>query len=226
MYIVIAGGGVVGKTLVQNLMDKKHHLVLIDKDKEVCEAIYSSYGVLTICGSATRIDILEEAGISRGHVAVGVMRNDADNLAFSLLARNFGVEQIMVRMRDPAYESAYQMAGATTIAGIIDLLVYRFVVEIEQPEIEKVVSLKEGRAEISIVTLPARAQCSGMAVSEIVSQENFPKECVIAGIFDEEKNKLIIPRGDQRIYGNNRIFLVASRENIEKAANYLTNCKR
>lgn len=226
MYIVIAGGGVVGRTLVQNLVDKKHNLVLIDKDLEVCESIYSNYGVLTICGSATRIDILEEAGIRQGDVAVGVMREDADNLAFSLLARNFGVEQIMVRMRDPAYESAYRMAGATTIAGIIDLLVYRFVVDIEQPEIERIVSLKEGRAEISIVTLPGQARCSGMAISEIVSQERFPRECVIAGIFDEEKNMLIIPRGDQRIYGNNRIFLVASRENIKRAAEYLTSCKR
>lgn len=226
MYIIIAGGGVVGRTLVQQLVDKKHNIVLIDKDREVCESIYSSYGVLTICGSATRIDILQEAGINQGHVAVGVMREDADNLAFSLLARNFGVQQIMVRMRDPAYESAYKLAGASTIAGIIDLLVYRFVVDIEQPAIEKVVSLKEGRAEVSIVTLPARASCSGLTVSEIVSKEDFPKECVIAGIFDEEENMLIIPRGDQRIYGKNRIFLVASRKNIKRAAEFFTSCKK
>lgn len=226
MYIVIAGGGVVGRTLVHNLIDKKHNLVLIDRDREVCEAIYSNYGVLTICGSATRIDILKEAGIDQAHVAVGVMRDDADNLSYSLLSRNFGVEQIMVRMRDPVYESAYRLAGATTIAGIIDLLVYRFVVDIEQPAIEKVVSLKEGRAEVSIVTLPARANCSGMTVSEIVAKETFPRECVIAGIFDEEKQLLIIPRGDQRIYGKNRIFLVASRDNIEKAAAFLTNCRK
>lgn len=226
MYIIIAGGGVVGRTLVHNLVDKKHNLVLIDRDREVCESIYSNYGVLTICGSATKIDILEEAGISQGHVAVGVMREDADNLAFSLLARNFGVEQIMVRMRDPAYERAYRLAGATTVAGIIDLLVYRFVVDIEQPAIERVVSLKEGRAEVSIITLPAKARCSGLTVSEIVSKEDFPRECVIAGIFDEEKNMLIIPRGDQRVYGKNRIFLVASRENIERAAEFFTHCKR
>src|SRR6056297_81888 len=137
MYIVIAGGGVVGRNLVKQLVGK-HDIVVIDLDKEVCERIYSEYGAISIQGNATKINTLKEAGLEKADIAVGVMSNDADNLAFSLLANNFGVERIMVRMRDPEYKSAYQLAGATTIAGVIDLMVEELILDIEQPEVRKV----------------------------------------------------------------------------------------
>ncbi|SDC39937.1 MULTISPECIES: potassium channel family protein [unclassified Candidatus Frackibacter] len=220
MYIIIAGGGIVGRNLTKRLA-ANHDVVVIDVDREICERIYSQYGAISICGNATQIDVLREAGIEKCDVAVGVMRNDADNLAFSLLAKNYGLERILVRMREPEYESAYKMAGATNIAGAMEMMVDKFVVDIEQPEIQKVISLEDGKAEISIVTIPEKAKCSGLTVSEIVNSKGFPEKCVIAGIFDQEVDELIIPRGNKRINSNNKVFLVATRENIEKAANYL-----
>ncbi len=225
MYIIIAGGGVVGRALVRKLMKNKHDLVVIDSDRDVCEAIYSNFGVLTICGNATRIDILQEAGIDKCDAALGVMGNDADNLAFSILSKNYNIEQILVRMREPEYRNAYRLAGASKVAGIVDHLVDSFVNEIEQPQIQRVVSIEGGRAEISIVNLPPDACCAGHTISEIVNNPEFPEECVIAGIFDLRERKLIIPRGQQKIYASSRLFLVGTRENIKQAADYLTTCR-
>jgi trk system potassium uptake protein TrkA len=220
MYILIAGGGIVGRNLTKKLA-ANHDVVVIDLDSEVCKRIYSQYGAVSICGNATKIGILREAGIEKCDVAVGVMRNDADNLAFSILAKNYGVEDILVRMREPEYKSAYELAGATNIAGTMEMMVEKFVTDIEQPEIRKVVSLGDGKAEISIITLSENSRSSGKTISEITSNSEFPKKCVIAGIFNQDKDELIIPRGDKRIYSTNQVFLVGTRENIEKAANIL-----
>lgn len=92
MYIIIAGGGIAGSNLTKNLVND-HDVIVIEKDQQVAERVYSRYGAVTVLGNATRIDILKEAGIEKCDVAIAVMRNDADNLSFSLLAKNFGVKR-------------------------------------------------------------------------------------------------------------------------------------
>ena len=222
MYIIIAGGGIAGRNLTKNLVNK-HDVIVIEKEQSVAEKIYSRYGAVTVLGSATRIDILKEAGIEKCDVAIAVMRDDADNLSFSLLAKNFGVEKILVRMREPEYENAFEMAGATNIAATMELIVDRFITDIEEPDVRKVASLGDGKAEVSILTIPQESRISGMKISEIVSQKNFPENCVIAGIFDKAQDRYIVPRGNREIFAGNQVFLVASKDDMERAADFLLN---
>ncbi len=63
MYILIAGGGFVGKGLARRLVEHKHDVVLIDRDADVCKDIYARHGAVTVTGNATDIDVLESAGI-------------------------------------------------------------------------------------------------------------------------------------------------------------------
>ncbi len=222
MYIIIAGGGIAGRNLTKNLV-QKHDVIVIEKEQGVAEKIYSRYGAVTVLGSATRIDILKEAGIEKCDVAIAVMRDDADNLSFSLLAKNFGVKKILVRMREPEYKNAYEMAGATNIAATMELIVDRFITDIEEPDVRKVASLGDGKAEVSILTIPQESKISGMKISEIVSQKNFPENCVIAGIFDKAQDRYIVPRGNREIFAGNQVFLVASKDDMERAADFLLN---
>lgn len=220
MYIIVAGGGVVGGTITSRLV-RDHDVVVIDEKQSVAEKIYSKYGAVSVVGNATNIDVLKDAGIEKADAAIGVMDTDSNNLTFTLLAKNFGVEKILVRMRHPEYKDAYEMAGATNIGAVNEMLVDNFVIDIEEPNIRKVISIGEGSAEVSIVTLPDDFKRNGNTVSEIVKNEGFPNECVIAGIFDQDSHKLRIPRGDTQLYRNDQIFLVATNENMEKAADFL-----
>lgn len=220
MYIVIAGGGIVGRKITEHLA-KKHDVVVIDKDPKACEEIYAKYGAIAIHGDATNIRTLRDAGIEKADYALGVMRYDAANLLFSLLAKNHHVDHIFVRMRDPDYEDAYRIAGATNIAASVEMMVTKFVLDIENPEIRRVASLGNGKAEVSIITIPEKAKHNGMTISEIVSQEAFPDDCIIAGIFDQHSDQLIIPRGNRKIYAAHQLFLIAPHDSIEKAAKLL-----
>lgn len=220
MFILIAGGGIVGRNITKHLA-KNHDVVVIDKDYKNCEKISAKYGAVAIQGDATNINTLKEAGIETCDYALGVMRYDSDNLLFSLLAKNFKCKNIFVRMRDPEYREAYEIAGATNIAHSVQMMVNKFVLDIENPDIRRVASLRNGKAEISIVTLPEKAKCSGKKIMEIGTDKNFPKDIIIAGIFDLDLDELIIPRGDTTINGGNQIFLVGKREHVKEAYNYL-----
>lgn len=128
-------------------------------------------------------------------------------------------------MRDPEYEAAYRQAGATTIAGIVDLMVEDFVLDIEQPEVRKVYSLSGGKAEISILTIPEDSVVIGQTVAQVSQAEEFPAQVLIAGLFDQAEDRLLIPRGNTCIGSKAQVFLVGPAPRITKAADYLTATK-
>ncbi len=121
MYIVIGGGGIAGGALARDLIDRKHSVVVIDPNREACEALYAQTGAVTVTGSALDINVLDEAGIGRADVAIGAMYRDVDNLTFALLARSRQVPQVIVKMRDPAYRDAFLAAGVTTICDVVGM---------------------------------------------------------------------------------------------------------
>jgi trk system potassium uptake protein TrkA len=221
MHILIAGGGIVGRTITKAL-SKDHNVIVVERDKELCEKIYSKYGAVAIQGDATNINILREVGIDKIDFALGVMRYDAENLLFSLLCKNFGIKNIFVRMRDPEYRDAYEIAGATNIGSAVDMMTKKFILDIQNPEIKRVATLRNGKAEVSIVTIPENAKLIGTAVKDITRDKNFPEECIMAGIFDIDEDKFVVPNGKTLVNAGNQVFLVGTRSNVTKAYKVLS----
>ena len=221
MYIVIAGAGAVGQSLARVLIRQKHDVVMVDLDRAVCESIAARTGALVRFGNATDIDVLEEAGLNKADVAVAVTPHDADNLAFAVLARHFGVPRIMARMRNEKYEAAYKTAGVTKIINIVDLFVNQLALEIEQPELRQVASLGGGKASVTIAVIPENSPAHGKTVADIAKDPKFPDACVIAGIFREETGEFIIPRGTREVRTGDKLFLAADTANISRAAAFL-----
>lgn len=221
MYIIIGGAGEVGRRLIQNLQEGRHDVVVIEKDRQVCEEIYVSMGVETLCGHCADIEMLEDAGIERADVAVALTRSDIANLAFCLLAKHYGVPLVLSRMSNPKYEMAYRMAGVDRILSVVDLFVQQIMLDIELPTLKRIAIFGGGQASVVIVTVPPDSICAGKTVAQIGKDPGFPRNCVIAGIYREEKNEFIVPRGDAMIKGADQLFLVAPADAVRKAAKFL-----
>ena len=225
MYVVIAGAGMVGGTLARELAENRHDVVVVEKDITVCEDISRRLGALAIHGMATDIEVLEEAGIRKAEVAVGALPGDADNLAFTVLARNAGVSRIIVRMRNTAYADAYNIAGVSRTLNVGQLFVKQLVLEIEQPALRQVATFGRGEASIVVATIPEGALVGGKTVSEVAKSKKFPQDCVIAGIYREKGEQFIFPRGNVEVHVGDHVFLTASTETISLAADYLQKTK-
>lgn len=225
MFVIVAGAGLIGSEITKMLVENKHDTVVIDVDKEVCESIYAETGAMTIQGNATRIKDLEEAGSQKADVILCLMRNDADNIACALLAKSLGVPRIIARMRNPRYEEAYQLAGVTAIVRVADLLLNQIMMEIEQPEVRKIMILGGGKAEIYAVKIPQRAASIGVAVKDITQERDFPAECLFMGIYREEEAEFLIPRGNYVIKEADTVFLVSKSQLIKQATDLLTRVK-
>ena len=221
MYVVIAGGGLVGTGLAGRLVEDGHDVVVVDQDRTVCERLASRVGAMTFCGGATNVDVLEQAGIARAEVAVGTLRADADNLAFSLLAKSLGARRIIARMRDLKYEPAYREAGVTTTVHIVDVFVNQLLLEIEEPHLRQVATFGSGNAAIVVDTIPEGAAVSGKTLREVGGSPDFPSECIVTGIFRPRSQQFIIPRGSAQIESGDRVFLVATRPDLKQASRFL-----
>ena len=222
MRIIVAGAGVTGYLLLKMLVAKKHDVVVIDVDREVCEEVYAETGAMTIHGSATDIRILKKAGMQNSDVVLCLVRHDSDNIAISVLAKSLGVKSIIALLRKPEYEPAYKSAGVTTLISLTDLLLHQLMMEIEQPNVKSIMPLGGGKAEIYAVEIPPGAKSIGMTVREITEQRGFPQECVFVGIYHEDSDIFCIPRGDHDLKEWDTIFLVSNSLYIKPATEFLT----
>lgn len=222
MRIIVAGAGVTGYLLLKMLVAKKHDVVVIDVDREVCEEVYAETGAMTIHGSATDIRTLEKAGTQNSDIFLCLVRHDSDNIAISILAKSLGVRSIIALLRKPEYEAAYKSAGVTTLISLTDLLLHQLMMEIEQPNVKSIMPLGGGKAEIYAVEIPPGAKSIGMTVREITEQTGFPKECVFVGIYHEDSDIFCIPRGDHDLKEWDTVFLVSNGQFIKPATDFLT----
>ena len=221
MYIIIAGGGLIGKGVAQSLADNKHDVVVIDQDKKVCEEIYSKYGALTINGNATDLETLESAKIDKCNVAIAAMRSDADNLSFALLARHFEVPQIIVRMINPMYEDVYKTAGVTNVVRSTRLLINQVLVNIETPGLRKVIDL--GTLEIGIINIKEGSKISTKKIQDIAEEGSILDEIRITCVFQDSTNSFIIPNGQTVLSSGDRLFACGAHGDIVKLAKHLNS---
>lgn len=221
MYIVIAGGGALGSELVRNLVQSKYELVVVEKEREICDELYANFGIDTIHGDATKISVLNAAGIEKADVVIATMRNDAANLAFSVLAKSYAVSNIIVRMNNKSYLEAYRTVGVNKILNVIDTLVDDIVYMVEKPDIQRVACLGDGAVEVIIARVPENGKIVGKTVSEIASSRRLPEESIIAGLYDENTKEFKVPRGNTKIHGSVDLFIITKPELIKKTVKYL-----
>jgi trk system potassium uptake protein len=219
VYIVIGGAGLTGGRLA-GVLAERHDVVVIETDQKRCEQLYAELGVLTVNGSATDIRVLEEAGIQRADVACATMRQDADNLTFTLLANRFDVRTRIARMGDPRYREAYELAGATQVLNSADMLLREIVFYIEKPAARRITEIGGGEAEMLAIEIPEGAAIEGRTVQQITQEDCFPDTCVIAGIFDSDR-RLTIPRGSAVVRPHSEILVVVRPEDLAGLVEFL-----
>jgi trk/ktr system potassium uptake protein len=224
MYVVVAGAGHMGTHLVGRLVTHGHETVVVDVAREVTERIFEEQGVVVFTGSATDMDVLERAGIKRADVAVAMMGRDADNLAFCLLARYYGVPRVLARMLNPQYEVPYRLVGATKIHSEADILVSSFLTSIEFPAIGALMGVGRGDIVAFDVRIPPGSPAAGLKVSEIVRREGFPRNCVFIAV-ESTSGEVQVTEGNTVIAGGVNVILAAHRPDLPALLEFLTAVK-
>lgn len=109
MYIIIAGGGVVGSNIASLLSVENHDVVVIEESVASIEEIRRHLDVRTIKGNAATPRILREAEAHRADLVLAVTDSDETNMVICFIAKEMGAVRTAARIRNPDYTGYFQL---------------------------------------------------------------------------------------------------------------------
>ena len=115
MRIILTGAGELGRLVVESLVEMAHDVTVIDDREDVCSSVADEYDVMVLCGDVTRPDVLERAGIEKADLVIALTEDDKQNLITALIAKEYGVERVMVKLDDSGFNIVCHKLGIEEI---------------------------------------------------------------------------------------------------------------
>ncbi|HHQ45038.1 MAG TPA: hypothetical protein ENN13_02760 [Candidatus Altiarchaeales archaeon] len=116
MKILIAGGGTLGRELVEALPE--HDITLIEVNAQKVKALSQDFGkrknFKIIEGNASKRYVLKEANLEKQDVFIAVTHDDQVNLFLSLIAKKSGRKAVS-RVKEPEFIPLFQELGVDAI---------------------------------------------------------------------------------------------------------------
>jgi trk system potassium uptake protein TrkA len=204
MRVAIAGAGAVGRSIARELLDKKHEVLLIDKDPAKVSPDRIK-GADWLLGDACEVANLEAAKLEDCDVVVGATGDDKANLVVSLLAKTeFAVNRVVARINHPGNEWLFTEAWGVDVAVSTPRVLASLVEEaVEVGDIVRLFGIREGQANLVELTLPDNAPCAGRPVRDL----NLPKDSTLVGIV--RGRRVITPTPEEPLEAGDELLFVA-----------------
>lgn len=189
MYVVIAGGGRIGRYIARDMERKRHDVTVIEWNPDRCEQLVTETDVLVIEGDACDVRYLEQAHVDRADVFVATTHDDDNNLVSCQLAKiEFGIKRTIARVNTPKNVEIFEKLGIEPVSStslISELIENEFSVG----ELIHLTSLKGGRVSLVEIRVPDDARGDKRIV-----ELQLPSESILVALFRGEDT--IIPRGE------------------------------
>ena len=226
MRVIILGAGRRGLRLAKHLIDEKKSVVFIDSSSDRCAAANSKLDCLTVCGSATDIDTLRDAGVEGAEAVIAVTDSDEINLvACGIVASAFKD----VGMTVAAIRSISYLGG--DLRG--DILGISHIVNPEQETAERIVGIIETGIFRDFEYFPyaqflmftRHIEKGGIFDGKSLAQvrKDIPGRFVVTGV--RRRGKAFTPFGDTILREGDEIALIVDDDESSEIYSKLSNLK-
>lgn len=221
MYVVIVGGGKVGKALVSELLVDGYSVALIEKDHEKCEEIATKYNVLTIHGDGADYLVLDSAGTRNADFVIAVTGSDEVNFVVCQLAKiSFKVQMTLARVNDSRNESIFKKLGidfVLTTTHIISTIIHEIIQcrDCGFPFVVPTFLHRKSKFDIIRLIVPESSGAIGKRFSEI----HLPRGALAISLVREDE--IIIPYGETTLHENDTVFFVLRKDLLEEVKNII-----
>lgn len=152
MNIIVVGCGMVGYSLVEQLSQENHDIVVIDEDENKVRYITDEFDAMGVVGSGEDCKVLVEAGIEHTDLLIAVTEEDEKNLLCCIMSKRFENCRTIARVRNPVYsaETGFlrRELGLSMIINPEQIAANEIARIIQYPEEIKVDTFTRGRIEL------------------------------------------------------------------------------
>ena len=205
MRVAIAGAGAVGRSIALELVDNNHQVMLIERelsniDPELVEAAE------WVHADACELASLEEAGLETCDVVIAATGDDKVNLVVSLLAKTeFAVRRVVARVNDPTNEWLFGQNWGVDVAVSTPRLLAALVEEaVAVGDLVRLMTFRQGQANLVEVTLPEDTPLAGQAVGKLKLPADSALVVVLRG------GRVIVPQADDALEPGDELLFVAT----------------
>lgn len=190
MRMLIIGGGKAGWNLARALLERRHTVGLIEKDKARCAQLADDLDAAIYPGDGTRVELLEAARAQDADCVMVVTGVDQDNLVAAQLAQNyFHADKVIVRVNDPRNAETFRALGIHNVVSSTDILTKMIEQAADSAHLHLIASLNQGKGEICSMTLPEDTAWAGAPLMDM----KVPKGALVISVI--RGGQLIIPNG-------------------------------
>ena len=205
MRVAIAGAGAVGRSIAAELLEFGHDVMLIERDAGQLDPqeVEAAEWVLA---DACELASLEEAGLERCDVVIAATGDDKVNLVVSLLAKTeFAVRRVVARVNEPRNEWLFTEAWGVDVSVSTPRMLAAMVEEaVSVGDLVRLMTLRQGQANLVEVTLPSDTPLAGRPVRELTLPSDAALVTILRG------GRVIVPQGDDALEGGDELLFVAA----------------
>jgi trk system potassium uptake protein TrkA len=205
--VAIAGAGAVGRSIALELVESEHQVMLIERDLSHIEP-ESVEAAEWVHADACELASLEEAGLEDCDVVIAATGDDKVNLVVALLAKTeFAVRRVVARVNDPRNEWLFDENWGVDVAVSTPRLLAALVEEaVAVGDLVRLMTLRQGQANLVEVTLPAHTPLAGAPVRSL--SRKLPVDSALVTIL--RGGRVIIPQGDDALEAGDELLFVAT----------------
>lgn len=203
MRAVFIGAGPATLATVRVLLPRGHEVVIIERDKEVIEALTESLDCGILHGDGSRPALLKEADPKSTDFLFCLTNNDQTNIIASLVGRSLGFPRVITRIEDPEFEHICLELGLLDTI-IPDATVARYLADMFEGRdpLELSAALREDARLLSFV--------AGKDDARPLSELDLPGDSRVICLYRDHKLKFAEPELQLR-HGDEIVILTRSR---------------
>jgi Trk K+ transport system NAD-binding subunit len=214
MRTIVVGGGRVGSTLAERLVDRGEEVVVIERDPDRIEALRRD-GFTVKEGDGSQRDVLESAGAEKAKVIAAATGSDDANLLVGQLATNtFEAETVVARVNRPENTEAFHnldieaISAGLSVAQSMDNVIERPGIARWMSELDRVGDVQE--VEVSSESI------AGETIAELRAE--LPDDVHVALITRDHENRL--PHAEDRIELGDHLTFIGRKAAVRQALAY------
>jgi trk system potassium uptake protein TrkA len=207
MKVAIAGAGAVGRSIARELLRGGHRVMLLERQLDHIDQAAIPDAVW-VHADACELSLLENADLETYEVVIAATGDDKANLVHALLAKTeFGVRRVVARVNDPRNEWLFNESWGVDVAVSTPRLLASLVEEaVSVGDLVRLMTLRQGQANLVEITLPADTQLAGKPVRTLTMPRDTALVTILRG------GRVIVPQPDDPFEGDDELLFVTSVE--------------